>query len=62
MVPVPSGAKELVSKSQNEDVLDHLLAQVMVDAEDLILNPVRRKRPLQFTGTSKVFAERLLNL
>ena len=62
MVPVPSGAEELVSKSQDEDVLDHLLAQVVVDAEDLILDPVRGKCPLEFTRTSKVFAERLLNL
>ena len=46
VVPVPGGAKELVSKSQDENVLDHLLAQVVIDTEYLVLYPVRRKCPL----------------
>ena len=47
VVPVPGRAKELVSESQNEQVLDHLLAQVVIDAENLLLLPVRLKRLLE---------------
>jgi hypothetical protein len=62
VVPVPRGAKELVSKSKNEDVLDHFLAQVVVNSEDLVFDPVGRKRALKLSGAGKIFAERLLDL
>lgn len=32
---VPAGAKDLVGESEDHDVLDHLLAQVVVNAVDL---------------------------
>jgi hypothetical protein len=62
VVPVPRGAKELVSESKNEDILDHFLAQVVVNSEDLVFDPVRRKRALKLSGAGKIFAERLLDL
>ena len=49
MVAVPGGTEELVAESQDEDVLDHLLAEIMVDSEDLVLDPVRRQRLLQLS-------------
>jgi hypothetical protein len=49
MVPVPSSTKELVAESQDQDVLDHLLTQVVVNAEDLVLGPVRGERTLKLS-------------
>jgi hypothetical protein len=62
VVPVPGGAEELIAESKDEDVLHHLLAQVVVDSEDLVLGPVGRKGALEFAGAGKVFAEGLLDL
>jgi hypothetical protein len=41
MMTVPSGVEEFITKSENQDVFDHLFAQVMVDAKDLLFIPVR---------------------
>jgi hypothetical protein len=49
VVSVPSSAKELVAEPENQDVLDHLLAQVMVNAEDLVLGPVRAQCLLELS-------------
>jgi hypothetical protein len=62
VVPVPGGTQERVAESQNEDILHHLLAQVMVDAEELVLLPVGLERLLELTGARQVLAERLLDL
>lgn len=35
VVAVPAGAKDLVGEAQDHDVLDHLLAQVVIDSVDL---------------------------
>lgn len=40
VVTVPGGVEELVAKAHDEDVLDHLLAQVVVDTEDFLFLPV----------------------
>lgn len=40
MVTVPGSVEELVAKAHDEDVLDHLLTQVVVDTEDLLFLPV----------------------
>lgn len=40
VVAVPVGAEELVAKSEDQNVLDHLLTKVVVDTEDLLLLPV----------------------
>jgi hypothetical protein len=62
VVPVPGCAKELVTEPEDEDVLDHLLTKVVVNTEELVLGPVRRKRLLELSGALKILTERLLNL
>lgn len=62
MVTVPGGVEELVAKAHDEDVLDHLLTQVVVDTEDLLFLPVRLEGFLEFTRALQVFSEWLLNL
>lgn len=41
VVAVPRGAKEFITETQDQDVLDHLFAKIVIDTEDLILLPVR---------------------
>lgn len=36
VVTVPARAKDLVGEAQDHDVLDHLLAQVVINSVDLI--------------------------
>ena len=62
MVPVPGSAEELVTESEDQDVLDHLLSKVVVNTEKLVLGPVRGKCALELAGALKVLAEGLLNL
>jgi hypothetical protein len=62
VVTVPRGVEELVAESQDENVLDHLLTEVVVNTEDLLLLPVRIQSLLQIARALKILAERLLNL
>jgi len=62
VVAVPGGAEELVAEAEDEDVLDHLLTQVVVDTEDLLFLPVWLKSGLQLSRTAKVLTEWLLDL
>lgn len=62
MVAVPSCAKEFVAKSEDENVLDHLLSEVVVNAENLLFLPVWCESLLQFAGAAEVLAKWLLNL
>ena len=62
MVTVPCGVEELVSKPQDEDVLDHLLTKVVIDTEDLFLLPVGVQSFLKVAGALQILSERLLNL
>jgi hypothetical protein len=62
VVTVPGGAEELVTKSEDEQVLYHLLSEVVVDTEDLLLSPIGLERLLKVPGALKVASERLLNL
>jgi len=41
MIAVPGRAEKLVAESQDQKVLDHLLTQVVVNAEDLLFPPIR---------------------
>lgn len=41
MVAVPRSTEEFITETQDEDVLDHLFAKIMVDTEDLFFRPVR---------------------
>ena len=49
VVPVPGCAKELVTESENENVLDHLLTQVVVNSVELIFRPVWSQCLLQLS-------------
>lgn len=59
---VPGGVEELVAKAHDEDVLDHLLTQVVVDTEDLLLLPVGLEGFLEIARAVEVLPERLLDL
>lgn len=62
MVTVPCSVEELVAESQDENVLDHLLTQVVVDTEDLLLLPVRLQGLLEVAGALQILTEGLLDL
>lgn len=62
VVAVPVGAEELVAESKDQDVLDHLLTEVVVDTEDLLFLPVGLQGALKLSGAAKVLAEGLLDL
>lgn len=40
VIAVPGCSQELVTESQNQQVLDHLLSEIVVDTEDLLFFPV----------------------
>lgn len=62
VVSVPGGAEERIAEAQDKNVLHHLLAQIVIDAEDLLLPPVGLKRLLQFPRACQVLAKRFLDL
>src|SRR5690606_24291928 len=47
VVAVPGGAEEGVSEPEDEQVLDHLLAEIVVDAVELLLSPVGLEAALE---------------
>ena len=61
VVPVPGGTEELVAEPENENVLDHLLSEVVVDTEDLLFLPVGAKGAVKLTRGGQVLAEGLLD-
>ncbi len=62
MVAVPGGIEELVSKSHNKDVLDHLLSKVVVNTENFLFLPVGVKGFLEIARALEVLAKGLLDL
>ena len=62
VVTVPCSVEELGAESQDENVLDHLLTQVVVDTEDLLLLPVRLQGLLEVAGALQILTEGLLDL
>lgn len=62
MVTVPSRVEELIAESQDENVLDHLLTQVVINAEDLLFLPVGVQGFLQVARALEIFTEGLLDL
>lgn len=62
VVTVPGGTKELVAESENKDVFNHLLAQIMINTEDFILLPVGLQGLLQFPRASEILAKWFFNL
>jgi hypothetical protein len=59
---VPGGIEELVAKAHDKDVLNHLLAQVVVNTEDLFFFPVGLKGLLEIARALEVLAEGFLDL
>lgn len=62
VMPVPRSPEERVAKSKDEDILDHFLAEVVVNAEQLLLLPIGLKGLLQLARACQVLTKRLLNL
>ncbi len=62
VVAVPRRPEERVAKPEYQDVLDHLLAKIVVDPEQLVLPPVRLQGLLQLPRAGEIFAEGLLDL
>lgn len=62
MVAVPGSIEELVSKSEDKNVLHHLLTQVVIDTEDLLFLPVGLEGLLEVARALQVLTEGLLNL
>ena len=58
---VPDRLEDAVAEPEGQDVLDRLLAQVMVDAIDLALVEHARDLAVQGPGAGEVVAERLLD-
>src|ERR1035437_4216223 len=60
IVAVPDGLKEAVGEAKDQQVLDRLLAEVMIDAEDALFGESRVQRLVQLAGRDQVATERLL--
>ena len=60
-VGVPDRLVQLVREAQRQDVLDRLLAEVVVDAEHRVGREHRRDDVVQLAGRLQVGAERLLD-
>ncbi len=60
-VPVPQLLHDLVGEAQHDYVLDHFLAEVVVDAVDLLLGEEGCDVFGEGVGRVEVFAERLLD-
>ena len=61
VTPVPDRLEDAVGEAEREHVLDRLLAEVVVDAEDLVLGEVRDDVLVQGLGAGEVVPERLLD-
>ena len=60
-VAVPDRLEQAVGEAERQDVLRRLLAQEMIDPEDLVLGEVLVKLLVQDHGTLEVRAERLFH-
>jgi hypothetical protein len=61
VVAVPERLEDAVGEAQRQDVLDRLLAQVVVDPVDLLLLEHAGDQRVQAAGGVEVVAERLLD-
>ena len=61
MVAVPDRLEEAVGEAQGEDVLRRLLAEEVVDAEDLVLAQDLVDEVVELAGAGEVGPERLLH-
>src|SRR5260221_589797 len=61
VLAVPDRLEDAVREAQHEDVLDGLLAEVVVDAKDLVLRERALQLLVEADGAREVVAERLLD-
>ena len=61
MVAVPDRLEQAVGEAQHQDVLHRLLAQIVVDAENLILAENAEQLSIELPRRGEVGAERLLD-
>ena len=61
VVPVPERLEDAVGPAEHQDVLHRLLAEVVIDAVDLILREHRAHRVVQRAGRREIAPERLLD-
>ena len=61
MLVIPAGFDQRVGEAEVDEVLDRLLAEIVVDAEDGLLGKVGVERAVQLLGRGEVAAERLLD-
>lgn len=61
-VSVPASIKEAVSESQDQQILDHLFAQIVINAENLIFGPIRGQSFLKLSRACKIFTEWFFDL
>lgn len=62
MITVPHSAKHRIPKSKGYEILDHLLAEIMVDAKDLVFFPIRCQFLMQVNRAFEIPAEGLFDL
>ena len=61
MISVPKRLDERVGEAEHQEVLHRFLAEVVVDAEDLLLVEVPVQNLIEQSGTLQVFSEWLLH-
>ena len=61
VAPVPDRLEDAVGEAEDEDVLDRLLAQVVVDPEDLRFLEGRVQRGVELAGGGEIASKRLLD-
>ena len=61
VVAVPQRLEDAVGEAQGQDVLDRLLAEVVIDPVDLLLPEHAGDQLVQLLGRAQVVAERLLD-
>ena len=61
MVSIPDGLEEDVGESEDEQVLHRLLAEKMIDPEDLVLVEVAVEDLVELDGAGEIASERFLD-
>lgn len=62
VMTIPGGVEELVAEAHDEDVLDHLLAQVVIYTENLLFLPIGFKGFGEIAGALEVLTKWLFDL
>src|SRR6267378_1740291 len=60
-IPVPEAFKYRIGEAEHQDVLHRLLAEIMVDAKNLLLVRVTRQLRIELAGGLQIVAKRLLD-